>query len=135
VYWKLDKTESFARMRLKLKRNYNFNDHRDAVAPSRGGGGGSSGSASSSSVNTLTASTSGVGAAEPTSPKPSELPGVSKILRPSGQGGADEEAAGGSEIARAPSVADVLKEESLQGDKQDKAAAAAAQAQAMLYPR
>lgn len=30
VYWKLDKTENFSRMRLKLRRNYNFNDHKDA---------------------------------------------------------------------------------------------------------
>lgn len=31
VYWKLDKTENYSRMRLKLKRNYDFNDHSDAV--------------------------------------------------------------------------------------------------------
>lgn len=30
VYWKLDKTENFSRMRMKLKRNYNFKDHAGA---------------------------------------------------------------------------------------------------------
>eukprot|EP01119_Soliformovum_irregulare_P006369 TRINITY_DN1829_c1_g1_i1.p1 TRINITY_DN1829_c1_g1~~TRINITY_DN1829_c1_g1_i1.p1 ORF type:complete len:2177 (-),score=533.78 TRINITY_DN1829_c1_g1_i1:2-6196(-) len=31
LYWKLDTTENFQRMRLKLKRNLKFNDHKDAA--------------------------------------------------------------------------------------------------------
>ena len=31
LFWKLDKTENFSRMRLKLKRNYHFDSHADAV--------------------------------------------------------------------------------------------------------